>query len=137
MDVDGGVSLSVLADLAWPCFLRARAVSRRASSSVLVGLEAFIGTPWLSDTVSVDGSIFPIKDHLLLGPEAEASVVSVGTELSAEMVLGTVASEWRLFAKSWAVPDCDGMIPSKPKKRLEDGECSSFRIMRRRRPGAG
>ena len=93
MDVDGGVSLSVLADLAWPCFLRARAVSRRASSSVLVGLGPFVGAPVVSDMVSVDGIIFPIKDHLLLGLEAEVSVVSVGTELSVELVLGTVASE--------------------------------------------
>jgi len=137
VDVEGGVSLSVLADLTCPCFLRARAVSLRASSSVLVGLEPFVGELELSDMESVDGSIFPINDHLLLGAEAEESIVSFGGEFSVVPILETLASEWRLFAKSWAVPDWEGIMPSKPKKRFGDGECSSLRMMRRRRPGAG
>ena len=137
MDVDGGVSLSVLADLTCPCFLRARAVSLRASSSVLDGLVPFVGGLELSGTARADGSIFPINDHLLLFAEADASVVSFGIELSVALELETVANEWRLLAKSWVVPDWEGIMPSKPKKRFEEGDCSSFLMIRRRRPGAG
>jgi hypothetical protein len=66
---------------------------------------------------ATDGSIFPIIDHLLFGAEAEASIVSDGMEFSAAPVLGAAAMVWR-----WVVPDGDGRRPSKPKKRLEDGE---------------
>jgi hypothetical protein len=130
VDVEGGVSLSELADLTCPCLLRARAVSLRASSSVFVGLEP-------SDMEIVEGIILPINDHRLLLVAAGAYSVSVGMEVSVVLVLETAAREWRLLAGGWVVPDWDGMMPSRPKKRLEEGEWSSPRMMRRRRPGAG
>jgi hypothetical protein len=136
VDVDGGVSLWELAVLMCPSRLRASAVSLRASSSALVGLDPFVREPEMLDVESVDGRILAMYDHLLLLAEAGASVVNFGTELSAVLRLEGVAREWRLFVESWVVPDGDGMMLSKPK-RLEAGECSSFRMMRRRRPGAG
>lgn len=85
--VAGGVSLSVLEDLRCRAGReRAIAVSRRASSSVLVGL----GPPlWVGDDEpsvvfeKVEGIIFPIRVHrFLLGVVGE-SVVSLGVEASA------------------------------------------------------
>ena len=112
--------------------MRAIAVSRRASSSVLVGLELRIGELEPSDE-NVDGSILPMKDHLLLLGVFGASIVSFGTELSAVSSFESVARDWRLL-----LPDeREGMMPSKPRKRLVAGDWLSFRMMRRRRPGAG
>lgn len=136
MDVDGGVSLSELAVLMCPSRLRASAVSLRTSSSVFVGLDPFVRVPEMSDVEIVDGSILATYDHLRLLAKAGASAVNFGTELSAVSILAGVAREGRLFVDSWVVPDGDGMMLSKPKA-LEAGKYSSFRMMRRRRPGAG
>lgn len=97
MLVDGGVSLSLLVDLTCPRFLRERAVSLRASSSDLVGLEPLGAGLEFSVVERADGSIFPMNDHLFLVAETGPSIVCFGEELP-EVLLETVASEWRLFA---------------------------------------
>ena len=129
----GGVSPSELELLVFrDGLVRAIAVSRRASSRVLVGLEPRV-TEFESSVENVEGSILPINVHLLLLGVLGASIVSFGTELSAVSSFGSVAREWRLLVPE----EREGMIPSKPRKRFVAGDWLSFRMIRSRRPGAG
>ena len=142
VDVDGGVSLSELEDLVGNDGLdRARAVSRRASSRVLVGLtpRLFIGDEGLKSglVANVEGSILPINvQRFLLGEE---SAVSFGFALSAVSDFANVVSkECRLYDVFCVDP---GVLeegrPSKPKNKFVGGDWMSFRRITRRRPGAG
>ena len=103
--------------------VRANAVSRLASSRVLVGLDPLVGEEEPSFVViNVEGSIFPMKVHLfLLG--VVGSAVSFGSELSVVSSFVSAAREWRLDWGVAAVPDKDGArIPSNPTNIFEAGD---------------
>jgi hypothetical protein len=97
VDVAGGVSLSVL-ELFW-CnggreLDRAKAVSLRASSRVLVGLVPLVGD--VDASLKVDGNILPMKDQrFLLGVVGE-SVVSFGVVSVVSSLVRAPSDEWRL-----------------------------------------
>lgn len=133
--MDGGVSLSELGFLACP--VRERAISLRASSSVLAGPEPLGGLA--VSEAELPGRILPINAHLLLVGVVGASLVSFDAKLSVDSRLERDAGvERRLYALDLVVPFKDAVVtPSKPRKRLDAGGRLSLRMMRRRRPGAG
>jgi hypothetical protein len=105
VDVAGGVSESVLEVLVWSGGrARASAVSRRASSRVLVGLVVRFeasGDVLGSGVEKVEGSILPMNVQRFLFGVLDgdgASAVSFGAVMSAAVSsLESVASEeWRL-----------------------------------------
>jgi hypothetical protein len=98
----GGVSLSELEVLECNAGLeRARAISRRASSSVLVGLlpRLLVGEEELESGVveNVEGRILPMKVQRFLLVAEDESAVSFGIALSAVSSFASVVrEEWRL-----------------------------------------
>jgi hypothetical protein len=103
VELAGGVSLSVLEVLL--CIggrARANAVSRRASSRVLVGLEPRLAVGDVlpdSRVEKEDGRLLPMNVHrFLLGVPDGESAVSFGFSLSAVSSLEREESEeWRLY----------------------------------------
>jgi hypothetical protein len=110
VELAGGVSLSVLEVLL--CIAgrdRAKAVSRRASSRVLVGLEPRLGSGDVlpgSGVEKDDGRILPMNVHrFLLGVPFGESAVSFGFSLSAPSSFEREESEdWRLYDVCCVVP---------------------------------
>jgi len=95
VEVAGGVSLSELEDLACSGGReRAIAVSRRASSRVLVGLVVRgCGVELASAVVKVPGSILPMNVQRFLLGAPVGSAVSFGLALSALSSLARDARE--------------------------------------------
>jgi len=94
VDVAGGVSLSeldVLLCIAGRELDRARAVSRLASSRVLVGLVG--EEPPSAVVLKVDGSILPMIDHLFLLGVVGKSVLNFGLAVSAVSSFESALSE--------------------------------------------
>lgn len=97
VDVAGGVSLSVLELLLWSGgreLERARAVSRRASSRVLVGDVPRVGD--VETSLKVDGNILPMKDQRFLLGVVGKSVVSFGVVSVVSSLVRAPSDEWRL-----------------------------------------
>lgn len=146
VEVAGGVSLSVLEDLAWSEGReRAIAVWARASSRVLVGLLVRGSTAGVGSggDVNVVGSILPMKvQRFLLGAVGSESVLSLSVVSVVSGLARFAAGRDCRFEELGCRPDrpCDEdelTIPSKPRNRLAAGIWLSFRMMSRRLPGAG
>lgn len=122
---------------------RAMAVSRRASSKVLVGLPTRgVGELPLSlGDVNVEGSIFAIIDQRFLFGVLGASAVSFGPESSMSGFVIVTSDERRFEGVGGVlapfIPVAGCTIPSNPTKRLAAVIWLSLRIMTKRRPGAG
>ena len=119
VDVEGGVSESVDEDLACSAGrVRASAVSRRASSRVLVGLVVRGGEAVGESEEKVEGRILPMKvQRFLLGVlDGEGvSGVSFGVLKSA---VSSFRDEYRLYAVFCVVPGvawAGVTMPSKPR----------------------
>lgn len=110
-----GVSLSEL-EFLLPGPERASAVSRLASSSVFVGLDARgVEGSSLLLAVNVEGIILPIKVHLFLLDGLEVSVVSFGAG-PVGLGFGGAETELRLD-----VVVGDAIMPSNPTNKLAAG----------------
>lgn len=104
--VEGGVSESVDEDLACSAGReRLSAVSRRASSRVLVGLVVRGGEEVGESEEKVEGRILPIKvQRFLFGVLDEEGVSSVSFGLS-KSIVSSLRDECRLYAVFCVVPD--------------------------------
>jgi hypothetical protein len=138
-DVAGGVSLSEL-DF-FECIgglVRAKAVSRRASSKVRVGLSVRLvldaNASGSVPAVKFAGSILPMKVQRFLPGVLDPSEVSFGSPSTVSTLVSR--DDWRLKAVGPRAADA-AISPSNPRKILATGAWLSFRMMRRRRPGAG
>jgi hypothetical protein len=126
VDVAGGVSESV--DEVLACSdgrARASAVSRRASSRVLVGLVVRGGEVVGDSEEKVEGRIFPMKvQRFLLGVLDGEGVSGVSFGLLMSVVVSSLRDEFRLEAAGGGVTVvvlAGVTMPSKPRKRLEAG----------------
>jgi hypothetical protein len=126
VDVAGGVSESV--DEVLACSggrARASAVSRRASSRVLVGLIVRGGEVVGDSEEKVEGRILPMKvQRFLLGVLDGEGVSGVNFGLLMSVVVSSLRDELRLYVVGGMVTGivwAGVTIPSKPRKRFEVG----------------
>lgn len=119
VDVEGGVSESVDEDLACSAGReRASAVSRRASSRVLVGLVVRGGEEVGESEEKVEGRILPMKvQRFLFGVLDEEGVSGVSFGLL-KSVVSSLRVECRLYAVICVVPGvvlAGVTMPSNPR----------------------